>query len=415
MTIDLKNVGGLRAAVVGAGVSGLSAARLLRHLGAEVSLFDEKEAPIADNALEAFDLVVLSPGFARRKPCIAHALRHGVLVVNEIDIAAPHLSHCRFIGVTGTNGKSTTTAMIGDILKRVDAHAFVGGNLGKPLCDAVFDGDNPRMGVVELSSYQLETLQFLRLDVAVVTHLTPDHLDRYDSVEDYYGAKNRIFSLLKEGGVALLNGKDAASSVYLHPAAHHLRLDFNQPLHFELPNLVGAHNLENAAAAYAATKALGIDEDNIIAALKGFRGLAHRLEFLGEAKNIRWYNDSKATNVESALIAVKSFDRGVHLIVGGLGKGASYEPLVNASEGRVARVYAIGQDAPVVEEAFGSKVPVAKYGTLDVAVANAMESAQPGDTILLAPACASFDQYASYVARGDHLRQLFRDFEKRER
>jgi len=414
MAVDLKNPRGCRAAIVGTGVSGQSAARLLERLGAHVTFFDEKaQGPLEDNALCDFDFIVLSPGFPRRKLCIANALAKGVLIVNEIDVAAEQLPECRFIGVTGTNGKSTTTAMIGDILKLHDASAFVGGNLGTPLCDAVLSDQKPSFGVIELSSFQLETVSRLNLDVAVVTHLTPDHLDRYNSEEDYYAAKNRIFSILKEGGTAVINQKDARSARFLHPQKSHYVAAFNDKLPFALPNLIGSHNLENAAAALAAANALALNHPLIERALSDFKGLPHRLEFLGEHKGVRWFNDSKATNVESAIIAVKSFERGVHLILGGLGKGTSYAPLVEAAMNRAVHIYTIGSDAPKIAEAFSGHIALTDAGDLVNAVEAATQRALPGEVILLAPACASYDQYASYVARGDDLRRLFHDHKRR--
>lgn len=414
MAVDLKNPQGCRAAIVGTGVSGQSAARLLEKLGALVTSFDEKtQGPLEDNALCDFDFIVLSPGFPRKKACIANALAKGVLVINEIDLAAEHLPGCRFIGVTGTNGKSTTTAMIGDILKLHDPLAFVGGNLGTPLCDAVLNDQKPSLGVIELSSFQLETICRLYLEVAVVTHLTPDHLDRYNSEEDYYAAKNRIFSILKEGGTAVINQKDARSARFLHPQKSHYIAAFTDALPFAVPGLVGGHNVENAAAALSAARALDLDHKLIERALSDFKGLPHRLELLGEHKGVRWFNDSKATNVESAIIAIKSFDRGVHLIVGGLGKGTSYAPLVEAAMNRAVQIYTIGSDAPKIAESFSAHFALTQAGTLKNAIEAATQRAQPGEVILLAPACASYDQYASYVARGDDLRRLFHDHQRR--
>jgi UDP-N-acetylmuramoylalanine--D-glutamate ligase len=411
VAINLKNPRGCKAAIVGTGVSGQAAARLLQSLGAGVSLFDEKDGnELSQSALLDFDFIVLSPGFPRRKAAVANALTKSIPIFNEIDIAAVHLPDCRFIGVTGTNGKSTTTAMIGEILKLKDPAAFVGGNLGKPLCDAVFEGEKPSLGVIELSSYQLETLSQLRLDVAVVTHLTPDHLDRYDSEAEYYAAKNRIFEVLKPGGHAILNGKDPVSKKHLHPAQSHHLVDFNKPLTFSMPHVVGAHNEENASAAFSAAQAIGFGATTIEKALVAFKGLPHRLEFLGVKGDVRWFNDSKATNVESAIIAVQSFNHGVHLILGGVGKGASYAPLAEASKGRVACVYTIGEDAPAIERAFKGVFTLELSHTLERAVASAMRRAQPGDVILLAPACASYDQYANYIERGEHLRRLFNDY-----
>lgn len=403
----LKDPKGCNVAVVGAGVSGMSAAALLQKLDARVTILDEKGSfpPLPKEDLLEFDFIVLSPGFPRAKPPIVAALAKGIPIVNEIDLACVHLPDCRFIGVTGTNGKSTTTAMIGEILKSRDPNAFVGGNFGKPLCDAVLNDEHPSLGVLELSSYQLETLSVLQLDVALVTHLTPDHLDRYKDARDYYLTKNRIFSLLKPQGLAVINGKDPVSAEFLTPSGQ--QVDFNVPLSFVMSKAVGAHNAENAAAALTATRAFDFSVDEIEKILSQFAGIPHRLEFLGEHQGVRWFNDSKATNVESSIVAVKSFEKGVHLILGGVGKGASYLPLAEACQSRVKRIYAIGEDAPTIDAAFSGLLPVECVGTLENAVRKAVENSSAGDVILLAPACASFDQYPNYGARGDHLKQLF--------
>jgi UDP-N-acetylmuramoylalanine--D-glutamate ligase len=238
--------------------------------------------------------------------------------------------------------------------------------------------------------------------------LTPDHLDRYDHADHYYRTKNLIFSLLKPDGYAVINQKDPNSLKFLHPTQ--TRIGFNVPLQISMPRVVGSHNAENAAAAFAATRALGFAQQDIERALRGFEGMPHRLELLGAIDGVRWFNDSKATNVESAVTAIKSFERGVRLILGGLGKGASYEPLLEACKGRVKCVYLIGEDAPVIEKMLEGNLPIINAGVLETAVKEAIKNTSSGDVILLSPACASFDQYPNYAARGDHLKKLFQEY-----
>lgn len=441
-----------RVFVAGAGRQGMAAAQLARALGAGVVLGDDgDEKRILDSLRSAnipasdvdvcaggiraqdlldADLVVLSAGLPRSHPAIRAAIENQIPICNEIELGAAQLQESTIVGITGTNGKSTTTTMLGDILRGHDPDTFVGGNLGTPLCEVIARGERPRMLVLELSSYQLETIQTLELAVAVVTNLAPDHLDRYPSVEAYYEAKKRIFSLLSADGVAVVNRTDALSGQFLNELGDVARLDFgvsaeehgvqigqqslvlnsvstSAEISLENPNIVGLHNRQNAAAAVAAAGALGIETATLTAGLRAYAGISHRLERLGTARGVTWFNDSKATNVEAARTAIQSFSAGVHLIAGGVGKGASYQPLVDAAQNRVVQVYAIGEDAAALVGAFSEVVDVQESTTLAAAVAAALECAAPGDVLLLAPACASFDQFSNYQARGDAFRQLF--------
>ncbi len=396
--------------VMGAGRSGLAAARLLLREGAQVVLADDKSAEeirkkstkyggIPDGVSLApsgrgqgeGNFVVLSPGVPRSHPLVQQALQNNISVINELELAAQFLSDCQFVGITGTNGKSTTTTLLGSILTQVDPDVFIGGNLGLTLCETVLMGKKPRLGVIELSSFQLETIHQLALQVAVITNLSPDHLDRYPSVNDYYAAKERIFDLLVPGGTPIRGPLDISQyDVEVHN-----------------PHLIGAHNLENAAAAIAAALALGISRETIEQGLAAYKGIAHRLECLGKINGVLWVNDTKATNIDAAIIAVKAFSGGIHLIAGGLGKGSDYAPWVQACLGRVKTVYTIGDDAAKIEQAFAGKIPVVACRTLAAAVANAQKNAISGDVILLAPACASYDQFEDYAQRGEVFRTLF--------
>ncbi len=459
ITERLQDPWGARVVVAGGGKTGAAAARLLVQRGARVTLVDDADiakvregltkngVDLASITLRAggidaatvsnAELVVLSPGVPRAHRAIQVAEAEGIPIVSELELAAAALpASVVVIAITGTNGKSTTTTMAGAIARVADPAAFVGGNLGTPYCQAALDvaagASAPGLAVLELSSYQLETLTHLAVRAAVVTNLSPDHLDRYPSAASYYAAKARIFSLVCAGGGTSLNAADAETRAHLTPVlpANRARCDFDVPSGLEgiavdgerlqvryggathevtltNPRIVGHHNRQNAAAAIAGAVLAGVPPGAWQQGIDGYTGIAHRLERVGEARGVAWYNDSKATNVDAAVTGLKSFTRGVHLIAGGLGKGAPYAPLVEAAHGRVAAVYTIGADAPAIEAAFAGAVPLVRCGTLDVACERAAAAARSGDAVLLSPACASFDQFKDYAHRGDSFRACF--------
>ncbi len=380
----------MRFAIAGKGRSGKAAYDFLRQRGDEAEFLDDADGNLTADKILGFEAVVLSPGIPRAHPAIQAALSAGVPVYNEIDIAVPNWPECRFVGITGTNGKSTTTALLGHIVTVFEPNTFVGGNLGRPLCEAVRAGEHPKYAILELSSFQLETLSKLRLDVAVLLNLTPDHLDRYPNVEAYYATKKKIFDWVKANGVKIPPDPPFSKGGFIFPK-----------------NLLGEHNAQNTRAAILAAQALGIPDAVIQKGLDTFPGIAHRLEILGFKNGVTWINDSKATNVESALAALACFKSGVHLILGGHGKGASYEPLVQAAQKCVKKIYVIGEDTPNIVKAFGSEAIQA--GTLDRAVKLAHQNAISGEIILLSPACASYDQFQNFEHRGEVFRRLFHD------
>lgn len=458
----LHTPGGARVVVVGGAKTGAVAARLLVRRGAIVTMVDDaapakvseglakhgldvatitlRAGGIDADVVARADLVVLSPGVPRAHAALQPALAAGVPFVNEIELAAAALpKSVAVIAVTGTNGKSTTTTMLGAIATAADPGAFAGGNLGTPYCQAALDvlagAPPPRFAVLELSSYQLETLRELTVQSAVVTNLSPDHLDRYPDAASYYAAKARVFGLVAPGGGISLNAADAESRAHLASLCpgDRARCDFDVPMDLEgiaittaglqvrfgaaqrdvtltNPRIVGHHNRQNAAAAVAGALLAGIPADAWQPGLDAYAGIAHRLERIGEARGVTWYNDSKATNVDAAVTGLRSFSRGVHLIAGGLGKGAPYAPLVDVARGRVRAVYTIGKDAPAIEAAFAGAAAVISCGTLDVACERAAAAASSGDVILLSPACASFDQFRDYAQRGDAFRRCFQRF-----
>lgn len=462
MNALLLNLAGKDVAVIGGGKSGAAVVRLLQQKGARVHLFDDapidklrdgltkngvaavdavriKAGGLDGDAIAACEIIVLSPGVPRSHPALQKALASR-LVVNELELAVAHLDPkgIRIWAITGTNGKSTTTTMAGAIAKERDAQAFVGGNLGTPLCAAVADGlrsgtpDNPRLLVLELSSYQLETLQNLPVHAAAITNLTPDHLDRYANVDAYYAVKARIFALLEKGGGISLNGVDDESRNLLLPLvknAHRtchfdisankngieVRPDqlvarpYNVQISLKNQRIVGHHNRQNAAAATALALLSGFTANEIQRGLDAYAGIAHRLERVGEHRGVVWWNDSKATNVDATVTALKSFDAGVHLIAGGVGKGSSYAPLIDVARGKVVTVYTIGQDATALGQAFAGVADVIACRDLETACSKAASRARLGEHIVLSPACASFDQFRDYGHRGERFRALFAD------
>lgn len=438
-----------RAGVLGLARSGVAAARLLAAKGATVQGIDRRSAtelgasaaalqaagiPLvaqSEARLEQLDLLVVSPGVPMALPEIQQAREAGVEVVGEVELASWFLPTRRLIGVTGTNGKSTTTALAACLLETAGRRTFAGGNLGTPLAEAALL-DEPNDDVVcELSSFQLEGIAGFRPDVAVITNLSPDHIDRYPDMQAYADAKARIFMNQRSSDALVIN-RDAPEVVELAREARsriitfgfgaaegdgarasgeriEVRLDGASETYL-LRNraLRGDHNAANAMAAILAARLAGVDAADVQRGLDRFPGLPHRMESAGTVAGVEWVNDSKATNVESALVALRAFPANVWLIAGGHGKGAPYAPLVEASKGRVKGVLTIGEDAPRLEEAWRDACEVIPCGEMAVAVREAAARAQPGDVVLLSPACASFDQFSNFEERGERFKALVR-------
>jgi len=440
--------------VLGAGRSGLAASELLLSRGARVTLWDERPADqLGAQALAARgvvlrggsalgpvdlgrpDLVVVSPGVPLRLPSIVRARGHGVPIWGEIELAARSLPPGALVlGVTGTNGKSTTTALLGALCQAGGLDPFVGGNLGTPLSRAVLEPPR-RTYVLELSSFQLEGMDSVRVHGAAVLNLTPDHLDRYDGMDDYAAAKARIFRSQEPGDVAVVNADDswtlrmvdgarasrfgftlrpglpapAGLAGTAEPTEGGFQLGF-AGLRFRVGSraLRGGHNLANAMAATLLAFHAGVGPEALQSGLDGFPGLPHRLESIRTLEGVEWVNDSKATNVDAVLTALAAFPPGqrLWLIAGGKGKGAPYRRLVEASVGKVAGVLTVGQDAPLLDAEFSPVLPVYPCERLDRAVARARALARRGDVVLLSPACASYDQFRNFEHRGDTFRAL---------
>lgn len=428
--------GGVACAVVGAGKSGNAAAELLRSMNARVSILDDKvgDAKITAEALEKAELVVLSPGVPRSLPVLAAAIERGV-VVGEIELASWFVS-APLVGITGTNGKSTTTALTAHVFESAGLKTFAGGNLGRPLSELALSGEKVEVAVVELSSYQLESIVEASFRVACWLNLTPDHADRYVDLEAYAFAKRRLLERRAINGIAVLNAKDPVVSdagIRLGGPARWFAADVSSELastngtllsgadqavrtvngveeRYNLANdaLPGLHNRANMIAAIECVRHFDLPVLEVERGLRSFRGLPHRIELVRTLDQVRWYNDSKATNVDSAVIALRAVAGPKILIAGGKDKGAPWAPLVEvAREHNVTAVLAIGAATPLVMEAFAGAVPVLEdRSTLEQAIARARELAKPGSAVILSPACASFDQFKNYEHRGDSFREL---------
>lgn len=445
-----RGLRGKRVVVAGLGRSGLSAVRLLVREGAQVTATDLRaeasfpEAARTDlSALAASgvrlelgghvassftgaDLVVKSPGIPPSVPEIVAARQAGVPVIGEVELCAPFLSG-PVVAITGTNGKSTTTALLGHLLASAGRRPFVGGNLGVPVAEHVSSGEGADAVVLELSSYQIDDLDAFEADVAVVLNLTPDHLERYGSMEAYAASKARLLGRVRASGTCVLNadspplaamrehvgarrlvtfGAGDAAAGQLRSLGATVFRGTDERYEIRARTLRGSHNVENAMAAIEVARLLGVLPEAVQAGLDSYPGLSHRLEVVRTIDGVEWINDSKATNVDSVEKSLSAIDGPLHVVMGGKGKGASYEPLRPLFPGRVKRLYLVGEDADAIARELGDLAPVEHAKTLDVAVTRAHANAVSGETVLLSPACASFDQFTSFEHRGETFRRL---------
>jgi UDP-N-acetylmuramoylalanine--D-glutamate ligase len=378
-----------RVLVLGLARSGEAARAALEARDVEVVAVDRRFGDDTDlGLLDGVGLVVKSPGVPGSHPLVTTARDGGIPVWSEVELGYRLLPDARLVGVTGTNGKTTTVELLGAIFRAAGRDVAVAGNIGRPL-----SGIEPAEWVVcELSSFQLEDVHELACEVAVLLNIEPDHLDRHGSFDAYRAAKLRIFERARiavvQHGLGLAGIEFAA----------------DDPLPAE-PRIRGRHNRENAAAATAAARAVGIPDEPIAAALQSFAGVGHRLELVAEVRRVRYVNDSKATNVAAALRALEAYeDDPVLLIAGGRGKGESFAPLVAALGRNVRAVFAIGETAGELVSEVGERGVDA--GDLATAVRLAADAARPGDVVLLSPACASYDQFENFERRGEEFTRL---------
>lgn len=387
----------MKAIVLGMGVSGRGAARFLRGRGAEVVCLDRKggEGILSDRGPIPWDGVeqlVLSPGIAPHHPVVREAEARGVEVVGEVELAFRFLRN-RCVGITGTNGKTTVTLLVAHVLNAVGMKAEPVGNVGTSLLDA---GEG--ILAIELSSYQLETVRTRRLEAAVILNVTPDHLDRYGSMEAYRAAKARIGEVLLPGGTLWVSRDSGIAGRCFEGNVETIsRLDYT---------IRGRPERQNLEAAYALVAGFGVTVEAFLAAVETFRKPAHRIEWVRTWRGISFYDDSKGTNIDAVRHAVALFDKPIHLLAGGVHKGASYRPWLEALRGKVVRIVAYGEAAELMERELGSEIPVVRRDKFADAFCEIAAGAQEGEIVLLSPGCSSFDQFTDYAHRGAIFQEL---------
>jgi UDP-N-acetylmuramoylalanine--D-glutamate ligase len=446
--MNAMDVKGKRVLVVGLGKSGVASALFLESRGARVTVSDAKSEDQLRNEIPALldrgitvetgkhgertfrdqDLIVVSPGVPQDVPPLQHARRLGIPIIGEIELTARFL-HGHIVAITGSNGKTTTTTLTGEVIASGGRQTLVGGNIGTPAITFVEHSTAETWVVLEISSFQLESISSFRPHIAAILNITPDHLDRHGSMENYIAAKRRIFENQGPEDYAVLN----ADNLITRSMADGLKpqvLWFSRLSEVERGAFVrgdkifyrdgrlteimplseialkGAHNVENVLAAVVIGMASGIEPAAIRRAVKDFRAVEHRLEYVDTLRGVQYFNDSKATNVDATIKALQSFPANIHLILGGKDKGSDYTELNPLLAGRVKRVYTIGAAASKIENQIGTTVPVTSAHTLEAAVRKAADLAVDGDIVLLAPACASFDQFSSYEERGRVFKSL---------
>ena len=449
--MELKNK---RVLVVGLGKSGIAAAMFLRQQGARVTVSDARSATALAEEIPALleagimvesgghglltfrrqDLIVISPGVPLDTPEVKQVISFGVPVIGELELASRFLKG-RILAITGSNGKTTTTTLVGKILAEGGLPTLVGGNIGTPVINLIPESSDETVNVLEVSSFQLETIEQFRPWIAVVLNITPDHLDRHGSFENYAAMKTRITENQQADDFLVLNAEDKPTQmVAAKTKAQIFWFSTRRPIKqgtfvygesivfvpregakaepimpvAEIP-LKGSHNVENVLAAICAARLAGVPAEKIRASVASFKAVEHRLEFVRTVEGVDSFNDSKATNVDAAMKAIAAFPGGIHLILGGKDKDSDYSTLSPLLQERVKAVYTIGSAAEKIERQLHGVVKMVGAGTIDVAVHEAAKDAIPGDVVLLAPACSSFDQFENYEHRGRTFRRIVQE------
>jgi UDP-N-acetylmuramoylalanine--D-glutamate ligase len=446
--MELKNK---RVLVVGLGKSGKSAALFLRERGAQVTVSDSRSAEALAGEIPALldagvmvetgghglltfrrqDLIVVSPGVPFDTPELKQVRAFGLPIIGELELASRFLQG-QIVAITGSNGKTTTTSLLGKIFAGAGVPTLVGGNIGTPVIDLIAQSTPQTTSVLEVSSFQLETVEQFRPHIAVVLNITQDHLDRHGTFENYAAMKARITAQQTADDFFVLNAEDKPTQMLAaRTKAQVFWFSGRRPIkqgafvHGEsiafLPRegakpepvmplaeipLKGAHNVENVLAAVCAARLGGVSAESIRSSVAGFKAVEHRLEFVATLRGVAFFNDSKATNVDATKKALEAFPGGVHLILGGKDKNSDYTELADLLRARVKTVYTIGSAAEKIERHLAGVVKIVSAGTLDAAVRQAAQVAIAGDVVLLAPACASFDQFTGYEHRGRVFKEL---------
>ncbi len=446
---------GKKVLVVGLGKSGLAAALFLRRHGAQVTVSDVRSAEALAKDIPALldegimveagghglltfrrqDLIVVSPGVPLDTPELTQARNFGRPIIGELELAARFLRG-KTLAITGSNGKTTTTTLVGEILEAAVFNTLVGGNIGVPVVALIDESTPETWSVLEVSSFQLESTEQFHPEIAVILNITPDHLDRHGTFENYARAKERIFAAQTPDDFLVLNA-DNVRAAQAAPRAHsrvywfsldrtvpqgawveagHVvyRSSKDAPTERILPltgiPLKGEHNVENVLAAVCAARLAGAPADAIRRAIEKFKAVEHRLEFVTTVNGVEFFNDSKATNVDATAKAVAAFNGPIHLILGGKDKNSDYTQLTPLLRQHVRAIYTIGSAASKIESQLRGVVSLHSCETLDKAVTAAASAAHPGDVVLLAPACSSFDQFESYEHRGRIFKELVNEW-----
>ena len=450
--INLNNIKNKRVLVVGLGRSGLAAVTALLRLEAEVSVQDAKDVDKIDGQLlnflrgkgvkiylgtqpedmGAFDMLVLSPGVDPELAFIRAAEEAGAEIIGELEIAF-RIARGHFVAITGTNGKTTTTALTGEIFKKAGRTTHVVGNIGVAVISKAIEAETEDWLITETSSFQLQTTKYFKPVISAILNVTPDHLNRHHTMENYGLAKARVFANQDAGGYCVLNAEDEicrrlsarcrAQIIWFSSARELEKGAFLKDGRLMLATeegrlitlcrreelkIIGLHNVENALAAAAIAYYAGIEPEIISQVLKSFAGVAHRIEYCGTVNGVKFYNDSKGTNVDASLTALAAIEKNILLIAGGDGKGQDFAPLAQQLAGRVKKLVLLGRDGPkIAAEADKAGFKDYVYGVdMGDCVRKAFAAATAGDTVLLSPACASWDMYDNYEQRGDHFKEL---------
>lgn len=438
-----------KALVVGMGISGRFVCEMLLRQGAQVIATDLRPREQFNGALDSLeasgctfrlgahleedflnaDQIIVSPGVPLDLAPLLKARARGIEILGELEWASRRTT-APIVAVTGTNGKTTTTSLVGEMFRAWGKRVFVGGNIGAPLSQWLASGEEADFLILEVSSFQLDTADTFRPDVGILLNITEDHLDRYEGFAGYADSKLSLFTRQGADQTAVINGddplcrarssevpgrlllwsrKDAGAHAFLDGSAIRVRIPWMAPfdLSLERSALKGAHNEENVLAAVLASAVAGVTPSAMQTAIDGYRVLPHRVEWVGAWKGMDFYDDSKATNVGAVVKALESFDRPVLLLMGGRDKLGSYEPLEEQLGKKGKGVFVFGEAAPRLKEELEKRVSVRSFENLEEAFQAALERGEEGDVVLLSPACSSFDQYVSYARRGDHFKSLF--------